>query len=73
MRENNALRDRLLALSDPNYRAFSAGLLPNVPKERILGVRLRCSGQCQRTRGGDWREYLRTASDASFEEVLLQG
>lgn len=74
MRENNALRDRLLALSDPNYRAFSAGLLPNVPKERILGVRLpMLRAIAKELARGDWREYLRTASDASFEEVLLQG
>lgn len=29
----------LLALADPTYRAFHAPLIPNIPRERILGVR----------------------------------
>ena len=34
-----SLRERLFALQDKKYRAFSASLIPNVPEERIIGVR----------------------------------
>lgn len=33
------VRERLFLLADPDYRSFSAGLIPNLPPERILGVR----------------------------------
>lgn len=34
------LTERLAALAEPEYREFTAKLLPTLPKERILGVRL---------------------------------
>ena len=33
------VRDRLLSLADPKYKAFSEKLIPTVAPERILGVR----------------------------------
>ena len=33
------VRDRLFALQDPGYRDFTAKLIPNVEKERIIGIR----------------------------------
>lgn len=33
------IEKRLLELADPEYRAFQAKLMPNVPIERIIGVR----------------------------------
>jgi len=74
MQRNEELRRRLLALAEPEYRNFSAGLLPNVGEERMLGVRLPAlRALAKELARGDWQDYLRTASDASFEEVMLQG
>lgn len=62
----------LHALADPKYRKFAAGLLPGTPD--ILGVRLpqlrKLAKECAK---GDWRSYLAAASDATFEERMLQG
>ncbi len=33
------IRERLLTLSEPGYKAFHSALIPSVPPERILGVR----------------------------------
>lgn len=33
------IRERLLALSEPVYKAFHSALIPTVPSERVLGVR----------------------------------
>ena len=33
------IREKLLELADPKYKAFHAKLIPTVPPERILGVR----------------------------------
>ena len=42
MSKNNAsyVTEELLSLSEPVYRDFMAKLLPTVPKEKILGVRM---------------------------------
>lgn len=34
------IRERLQALADPDYRAFSLRLLPEVQPQSMLGVRL---------------------------------
>lgn len=66
------LREQLLALSEPGYRAFASSLLPGV--ERVMGVRIpqlrRLAREIAR---GDWRTYLRTAEGLYFEERMLQG
>lgn len=66
------IRQQLEALADEEYRAFSSGLLPNT--EHILGVRLpllrKISRQIARAK---WREYLQSANEDSFEEIMLQG
>lgn len=71
---NHALRLRLEALAEPGYQKFSSALIPNIPPDTILGVRLpllrKIASQLARR---DWRAYLEDASDDSFEEILLQG
>ncbi|NLK28891.1 MAG: DNA alkylation repair protein [Clostridiales bacterium] len=66
------IRQRLIELSEEQYRAFSASLTPG--KKNILGVRLpklrKLAGEIVKE---DWRTYLSQASDESMEEVLLQG
>lgn len=66
------IRERLLALSEEGYRAFSAKLLPSYVQ--LLGVRLPALRRLARElAGSDWRSWLDTADSGCFEEILLQG
>ena len=69
---NAEIRRALEAQAEEDYRVFASGLIPG--EEHLLGVRLpalqKLAGRLAR---GDWKGYLREASDASFEEVMLQG
>jgi Predicted DNA alkylation repair enzyme len=66
------IRQQLEGLAEEKYRTFSASLTPG--KENILGVRLpHLRKMAAKLVKGDWRTYLKTASDASMEEVMLQG
>ena len=38
-RDSMNIQDRLFALQDGKYRDFNAALIPNVPKEHVIGVR----------------------------------
>lgn len=63
---------QLQQLAEPDYRRFTAKLLPGI--DSILGVRLpelrRLARQIAK---GDWRAWLEQAGDAVFEERMLQG
>ena len=39
MREQTALQKQLFALQDTGYRDFQSRLIPNIDKERIIGIR----------------------------------
>lgn len=65
------IRKQLEALSEEKFRKFSTALLPGV--ENMLGVRLPLLRKLSRTLAKDWRGYLETARDDSFEETMLQG
>ncbi len=69
---NSLIRAGLMAEADAAYADFSAGLLPGT--KNILGVRLpvlrRMAKQIAK---GNWQDYLPSASDSSFEEIMLQG
>ncbi|WP_373482468.1 DNA alkylation repair protein [Acetobacterium sp.] len=68
----NDLKDELLALAEEKYRKFSSSLTPGT--DTILGVRLPALRKIgKRIAKADWRSYLDTARDDSFEETLLQG
>ena len=71
---NTEIRNRLEELSEEKYREFTSSLIPDFPKERILGVRIpdlrRLAAGIAK---GDWRDYLRDASCESHEEIMLQG
>lgn len=68
---------RLTALADPAYRAFQAKLLPNIPPERILGVRLPALRQLAREleAGGEAAAFMQqlphTCYDADMLHALL--
>lgn len=71
---SSSVRQRLEELKEPKFQKFSSSLIPNVPKEKIIGVRLPLLRKMARTIArGDWKVYLETASDNSFEEIMLQG
>ncbi|WP_312279409.1 DNA alkylation repair protein [Oscillibacter sp.] len=66
------IRQQIEVLAEEEYRVFSSGLLPGT--RYVLGVRLpllrKLSKQLAQS---DWREYLQTAREDSFEEIMLQG
>ncbi|PKM44535.1 MAG: DNA alkylation repair protein, partial [Firmicutes bacterium HGW-Firmicutes-6] len=70
--DQKVLQDELLALVDEKYRKFSSSLTPGT--DNILGVRLPALRKIgKKIAKADWRSYLETARDDSFEETLLQG
>ena len=67
-----SFKDELLLLADEKYRKFSSALSPGT--ENILGVRLPVlRNLAKEIAKGDWKTYLETARDDSFEEIMLQG
>lgn len=71
---NDDIKKQLLELADSQYQIFSSGLIPNVNNDSILGVRLPQLRKIAKSIiKGDWEHYLRTASNDSFEEIMLQG
>lgn len=65
--------ERLLALRDEPYRAFTVSLVPNIPPERILGVRLPVLRQLAKEmkRAGEQETFLRELPHRYHEENLL--
>jgi 3-methyladenine DNA glycosylase AlkD len=66
------IKKQLYTLIDSDYQKFSQKLNPE--GKNILGIRLpdlrKIAKQIAKS---DWENYLRTATDDSFEEILLQG
>ena len=70
--KNQWIRARLEQLAEPEYAKFSSGLITG--EVTMLGVRIPALRSiAKQLAKEDWREYCRTASDASMEEILLQG
>ncbi len=71
---NDEIKQQLKSLAEPDFQKFSSSLIPNIPSESILGVRIpklrRIAKQIAKS---DWRAYLAGARDDSFEEIMLQG
>lgn len=69
---NREIREQITKLAEPEYQEFSSKLLPGV--SNILGVRLpNLRKIAKQIAKEDWRTYLKKASDASYEEIMLQG
>lgn len=67
-----SIHEQLLALSEPEFQKFTSSLLPGT--SNILGVRLPILRKlAKKIIRGDWRAYLASAQDQSFEEIMLQG
>ena len=59
-------------LSEPDFREFTAGLMPGV--RNVLGVRLPALRRIAKQEArGNWKEYFEQALDDSYEEIMLQG
>lgn len=69
---NAQIRKQLEELKETEFQQFISKLLPGV--ESILGVRLPALRKlAKQLAKGDWKMYLRHASDDSYEEIMLQG
>ena len=67
-----SIKQQLEVLAEDEYRIFTSGLLPNI--DNILGVRLPLLRKMAKQLAKEnWREYLQTAKEDSFEESMLQG
>ena len=64
------IQEQLFALQDPAYRDFTAPLLPNLPRETIIGVRTPALRRLAKElkQEGKAGEFLRQLPHAFFEE-----
>lgn len=71
--KEQAVLERLLALRDEPYGAFTASLVPNIPPEQILGVRLPALRQLAKEikREGGAEAFLGELPHRYHEENLL--
>ena len=68
----NDLSVRLASLADPAYADFQAKLIPTVPRENILGVRLPAlRALAKEIRGDEATAFLSALPHATLEENLL--
>ena len=66
------IRARLSALAEPGYADFQAKLIPTVPREKILGVRLPALRALAREiKGDEARAFLSDLPHQTLEENLL--
>ena len=66
------VRKRIFELKDEKYKEFHTKLLAS--NSEIVGVRIpNLRKLAKEIASGDWREYLKTAEDEYYEEIMLQG
>ncbi len=73
-KDNNSIcvKEILFSLAETDYQCFNSKLLPGV--NNILGVRLpHLRKLAKKIAKQDWKQYLETAEDTYFEEIMLQG
>lgn len=69
---NNEIKEKLLSMSDKNYKEFTQKLLPGI--DGIIGVRIpELRKIAKEIASEDAVSYFNNASDDSFEEIMLQG
>lgn len=72
--QKDDIRQELEELAEPEFQKFASSLIPNVPKEKILGVRLpEIRKLAKKLAKGDWQQYLAQAKSDCYEEILLRG
>ena len=74
LKSREKMRKYLESLGEPSYLRFASSLIPELPVERFLGIRLPLLRKIARRIAADrWEEWLSRAGQDSFEEVMLQG
>lgn len=69
---DQSIKAKLKSLADEEYRKFTSALIPG--EDMILGVRLPyLRNIAKEIAQGNWREYLESADDEYYEEIMLQG
>ncbi len=69
---NQTIRERIFDRAEEEYKKFQSKLIPG--EDRLLGVRLPFLRElAKEIAKEDWREYLNTAEDEYYEEIMLQG
>ncbi len=69
------IRNRLFSLRDEKYADFTSGLIPNLPKEKFIGVRtpLLRSFAKEIFKSGDYRDFISDVPHRYYEEDNLHG
>ena len=72
---SDAVFQRLSELSDPTYRDFQAGLIPNISPETILGVRVPALRRLARELRGsaEAQEFMAALPHEYYDENCLHG
>lgn len=72
---SDAVFQRLSELSDPTYRDFHAGLIPNISPETILGVRVPALRKLARELRGsaEAQEFMAALTHEYYDENCLHG
>lgn len=66
------IRERIFDRAEEEYKKFQSKLIPG--EDRILGVRMPYLRElAKEIAKEDWREYLNTAEDEYYEDIMLQG
>lgn len=74
MNKEEKLQEELIQLAEPAYRDFSSRLIPNLPKGKMLGVRLPILRKiAKRLAEEDGMESMKGIGKEYFEEIMLRG
>lgn len=70
-----AIQQQLFALQDADYKAFHSKLIPNIPPDRVIGVRMPALRRLAKAiyRQGEYRAFLRELPHRYYEEDNLHG
>lgn len=68
---SNKVREQIFQLADEEYKQFQSKLCPG--NDNIVGVRVpNLRKLAKQIAKEDWREYMKTAKNEYYEEVMLQ-
>ena len=69
------IKEELFALQDSSYADFQANLIPNIPRERIIGVRIPEARKLAKrlAREAEASQFLRDLPHKYYDENMLHG
>ena len=69
------IREKLFKLAEKEYASFSAKLIPNIDRERFIGIRVPVLRDFAKelVRSNDYNEFLNTLPHYYFDENMLHG